>query len=436
MVVASGKAAVPAAVGAGRQDNVIVASGNDAGRRTSMTPPAPLAAAPLGASRGMLQEQRAPPKVSHAGDLEITDDFDDLDDDDHHHDVSSSGFAASPGPTGKPTPKGALIATSRALSLRRATFAGIPGSGEEGRGRISFGEEWRGKGFVFSTVEGLGYGLVQTKGGPYRPNLRVPGTKLELSRDRYVPDGVTENMEVFEIADLDTLRDFITANVDTFVGNDPNRHGIIQLLYSAVLSRGIETIREEDFDEFGCSLIGRHSYCTQVRLDVRSHLKQELVNLLLLGQALSNTHDGDIRLGGEPGNPPTTDFKLLKGPKRQSQFGLLSLFEHYGSIRVGEYLKSPKQPIFVVCSESHFTVLFSTEGELVTWPAGAARALWRPFDLFYYDGLAGQDGEIRLRVKPGRGRVEESALTPPLELVIGTKWEGAEVEWHGSDPLL
>ena len=49
---------------------------------------------------------------------------------------------------------------------------------------------------------------------------------------------------------------------------------------------------------------------------------------------------------------------VLKGIEKQSDIGLLSLFEHYKSIKVGNNLKNPKFPIWVICSESHFTVLF------------------------------------------------------------------------------
>ena len=49
---------------------------------------------------------------------------------------------------------------------------------------------------------------------------------------------------------------------------------------------------------------------------------------------------------------------VLKGVEQRSDVGLLSLFEHYKSIVVGKNLKYPKYPIWVVCSESHFTVLF------------------------------------------------------------------------------
>ncbi|KAJ3216410.1 hypothetical protein HDU67_009464 [Dinochytrium kinnereticum] len=395
----------------------------------------------------------------HYGDLEITDDigFDDDDDDDEFLDRSLNHQRGSLGMNSlgiaSPLSKGSLITTQKALMLRRVTFAGT--GTEESRTRATFPDEWRGKGFVLnSQTPDLSYGLVQSRGGPcgllaalqaymlkyllfgqdktalkFKPNLRVQ-SKSDLSRERYIPDGITENMELHEFVDAVPLREFLAFNLDSFMNNDPYRHGLIQLLYSAVLSRGAETIREEDFDETGCSLIGRHAYCTQ-----------ELVNLLLMGRAISNVHDGDIHLGGGAAGE---DVKVLKGFKKTQQFGYLTLFEHYGSLKVGDYLKNPTLPIFVVCAESHFSILFSTDDRPLTKTnstGGKASVPVRGFDLYYYDGLAGQDTEIRLAVRPScDGKKADDGgddkLTPPLELVIGTRWEGAEVEWHGSEPLL
>ena len=57
-----------------------------------------------------------------------------------------------------------------------------------------------------------------------------------------------------------------------------------------------------------------------------------MVNLILNGKANSNVHDGDIRLGDENGN--AKDVKILKGIRSSCQFGFLSLFEHYKSLKV------------------------------------------------------------------------------------------------------
>ncbi|KAJ3027820.1 UNVERIFIED_CONTAM: hypothetical protein HDU68_003021, partial [Siphonaria sp. JEL0065] len=313
------------------------------------------------------------PKKSTMNDLEIMDDFDD----DEYSITSDPGGPVSGAKLGiggalsaleGVTSGGALISTQKAFILRKLVFPGAMGAGEESRARCTFTEEWKGKGFCFSENPELAYGTVQIKGGPcgllasvqayilkhllfvekahnirigklrpgisqchtalidsfteilwqaggtrhrravvaiYNPNLRV-NSSVNLHREKYVPDGITENMQLFEFFDINQLRAFLTANISTFMVNDPSRHGLIQLLYSVILSRGPETIREEDFDEVDCSMIGRHGYCTQ-----------EMVNLILMGQAISNVHDGDFKLGEGP------DVKVLKGMKKTCQFGYL-----------------------------------------------------------------------------------------------------------------
>ncbi|KAJ3254612.1 hypothetical protein HDU77_003992 [Chytriomyces hyalinus] len=428
-------------------------------------------------------------------DIQVLDDFDE----DEYSISSDVGIPLLPSKFGGPNhnTQGSLITTQKAMLLRKAVFPGTLTGGEESRARMTFSEEWKGKGFCFNVVQqDLAYGLVQVKGGPcgllaavqayvlkyllfvdsahslrngklrpgkqecqaalveaiaeilwqaggtrhrkavvaiYNPNLRAnPGGNLQ--REKYTPDGITENMELFEFFGTTELKSFLTANLSTFTVNDPNRHGLIQLLYSAILSRGADTVREEDFDELDSSMIGRHGYCTQ-----------EMVNLILVGQAISNVHDGDYRLG------EGADVKVLKGIKRTSQFGYLSLFEHYGSMKVGEYMKTPHLPIFVICSESHFTVLFSVERDLLSKVDNAVPVksrskattppTYEPFLLYYYDGLANQDCEISLEVERTDSRRHEhgssDALVPPLEQVIRTKWADAvSVKWIGTDPLL
>ncbi len=72
---------------------------------------------------------------------------------------------------------------------------------------------------------------------------------------------------------------------------------------------------------------------------------------------------------------------------------LCSIVFDFPLSKVGAYLKTPRYPIWVVCSESHFSVLFGLQRELLTNPDRGLE-----FDLYYYDGLANQQEEIRLTV--------------------------------------
>ncbi|EDK98726.1 RIKEN cDNA C330043M08, isoform CRA_b [Mus musculus] len=192
---------------------------------------------------------------------------------------------------------------------------------------------------------------------------------------------------------------------------------VLQKLLFEGDNRTNSNLVRQDFDVPTSHLIGAHGYCTQ-----------ELVNLLLTGRAVSNVFNDVVELDSGDGN-----ITLLRGIEARSDIGFLSLFEHYNVCQVGCFLKTPRFPIWVVCSESHFSILFSLQPELLCdWRSE------RLFDLYYYDGLANQQEEIRLTVDTTKTAPADSCsdLVPPLELCIRTKWKGASVNWNGSDPIL
>ena len=126
-----------------------------------------------------------------------------------------------------------------------------------------------------------------------------------------------------------------------------------------------------------------------------------MVNLALTGRARSNVFNGVQDLGG----------LVLRGIDSRAEIGFLSLFEHYENIAVGSHLKSPRLPIWVVCSESHYTVLFGLDNALATTVPPQGR-----FDLFYYDELARQREEIRLSIDVSKSTPpqKDGDLEPPI----------------------
>jgi len=79
---------------------------------------------------------------------------------------------------------------------------------------------------------------------------------------------------------------------------------------------------------------------------------------MLVGRACSNVHDGDKNM----------DDLILKGINRRSEIGFLTFFEHFGHFEVGERFKKPVLPIWIICSESHYSILFSTNFALASQP--------------------------------------------------------------------
>lgn len=108
------------------------------------------------------------------------------------------------------------------------------------------------------------------------------------------------------------------------------------LLLGLVFTRGVEKICA-DCDDVHVQLVGTFSYCSQ-----------ELVHLALLGVACSHVFDGKKEVGGQ----------VLRGVMTRGTVGHLSLLEHYKYVEVGDFLKCPRMPVWVVGSESHYTVLF------------------------------------------------------------------------------
>ncbi|NWS56700.1 MINY4 hydrolase, partial [Chunga burmeisteri] len=316
-----------------------------------------------------------------------------------------------------------------------------------------FSEEWKIQSFTFSDIPQLKYGIVQKKGGPcgvlaavqacvlqqlifgdsnrnkdsrcLQPSevhrtkclsmaiadilWRAGGNEkaivaLPSGRQQFTPigkykaDGILETLILHSATRYEDLTVFLQQNIHQF---EIGPYGCILLTVSVILTRSINLVRN-DFDVLTNRLIGSHGYCTQ-----------ELVNLLLTGKAVSNVFNNVIELDSGNGN-----ITILKGITSRSDIGLLSLFEHYDVCQVGCYLKTPKYPIWLVCSESHFSVLFCLEKDLLDdWKTE------RRFDLYYYDGLANQEEEIRLTVDTTQMCAEdkENDLTPPLEHCIRTK---------------
>lgn len=120
-----------------------------------------------------------------------------------------------------------------------------------------------------------------------------------------------------------------------------SRMGAMLFLISALLSRGLDYV-QADRDDPTPSLVTAPF----------GHASQEIVNLLLCGQAVPNVFDGRMDLGGG---------MCLKGISTSVEVGFLTLLESLNFCKVGQHLKCPKWPIWVVGSESHYTVLFALD---------------------------------------------------------------------------
>jgi len=164
---------------------------------------------------------------------------------------------------------------------------------------------------------------------------RVPGDSCaidEIVPSCFGPD--TFEMKSFRsraglLSELETLCANTTFSTDL---------GVLLVLLSMVLSRGVGAL-VADRDDSGQPLV----------TSPFGHASQEIVNLFLVGKAVSNVFDGNMEMGGDI---------QLKGIPSKAQVGFLTLLESLNYMKVGRFLKEPEYPIWVMGSESHYTVLY------------------------------------------------------------------------------
>jgi len=133
---------------------------------------------------------------------------------------------------------------------------------------------------------------------------------------------------------LSTSNDAQAAPLDSF--RKPG--GVLLLVMSMVYSRGAKLIQSEFDDPEGTKLTSQFGHCGQ-----------ELMNLLLTGQAVSNVFDNTMKPSGD---------LTCRGIQSRPMIGYLTQLEALRYCESGGYYKSPHFPIWVVGSTSHFTVLF------------------------------------------------------------------------------
>lgn len=147
-------------------------------------------------------------------------------------------------------------------------------------------------------------------------------------------------VRVFSFASMSSLLNQLGSLLPIF----RSRVGALLFLFSALLSRGLEAI-QLDRDDPGQPLVTAPF----------GHASQEIVNLLICGHAVPEVFDGNMDVGGG---------MTVKGIPSKVEVGFLTLLEAFKYCTVGQFLKRPKWPIWVVGSESHYTVLFAIQSNI------------------------------------------------------------------------
>mmetsp|Transcript_29891 Transcript_29891/g.50224 ORF Transcript_29891/g.50224 Transcript_29891/m.50224 type:complete len:574 (-) Transcript_29891:113-1834(-) len=160
--------------------------------------------------------------------------------------------------------------------------------------------------------------------------------------------------------------------------------GALLVLFSMLLSRGLDGVQEDRDDPEG-----------PLVTEPFGHASQEIVNLFLCHKAVANVFDGNIDLG---------EGMQLKGIPTPVQVGFLTLMESLHLLQVGDRLKRPSWPVWVVGSESHYSVLFATEAAVQEDPEDEEATEERTRRVFDRRDTSG-----------GGGFISPEALAPLLE---------------------
>ena len=85
---------------------------------------------------------------------------------------------------------------------------------------------------------------------------------------------------------------------------------------------------------------------------------------------------------------------ILKGVKERQEFGFMTIFEHFKYLEVGSNQKTPFLPIWVICKEYHYSILFAKDSR-------ANENIAEKFDVIYYDELYNTDDRLLLTITLG-----------------------------------
>ena len=149
-------------------------------------------------------------------------------------------------------------------------------------------------------------------------------------------------------------KDAVAAQLDAFTAEG----GVVLLLYSCLLSRGVDQTKKDIAADVGEPplILPPFHICTS-----------ELMGLLCNGRAGGNTSAYCVSTGAKQ------DW--------ETDVGLLSAQEKEQGVPVADSLKAPPYPVWILHGGDHFTVLFSNVVAGV--PEGGA-----PFPLYHWNGLA------------------------------------------------
>ncbi|KAM8953877.1 inactive ubiquitin carboxyl-terminal hydrolase MINDY-4B isoform 2-T2 [Pelodytes ibericus] len=240
----------------------------------------------------------------------------------------------------------------------------------------------------------------------------------------YKTDNFTEQLQLIEFPEKEKIEKFLCSHIYCF--RDEGSHGVILFLYSLLLSRTFERLREDlDFTTIHLLHFSGGNYTA----------RQAVLNMIITGRARPHVFNGDQTLEEE---------NLVKhGVLTRSDVGYLHWsrdeMEQDRLPNVGSMLKTPKFPIWLCNINGTYSVLFGTNTSLLgDWK------MEHIFELYFYSGQSNQTKSVHLTIDThshhweGRYKANEAdpeKRFPSLEMTVRTKWEGAAINWNGTVPF-
>lgn len=194
----------------------------------------------------------------------------------------------------------------------------------------------------------------------------------------WVPDEFHERLSVHTCDNIEEVERFYAENYHVLTGN----YGVLKFMYTVLLTKVSDCIGLPTMQTFKwCSryffplemqkvqnIIGELLDSSEPLIhDTYGCGSQGLINLMLTGQAVPHVWDFDKDVGGlskfcliNRGGRDFTDACVhqiteLRGISQQSDIGFLTLMEQLRYCTVGSFYKNPKNPVWVMASETHLT---------------------------------------------------------------------------------
>ncbi|XP_075158494.1 ubiquitin carboxyl-terminal hydrolase MINDY-3 homolog [Haematobia irritans] len=178
-----------------------------------------------------------------------------------------------------------------------------------------------------------------------------------IADEEVSPEEYHNRLNVLHFNSIEELEKYYSHNFDVLSA----KYGVLLFMYTVLLTKGIDNVNSELLDTSEPLIHNTYGYGSQA-----------LINLMLTGRAVAHVWDNDQDVGG----------LKLRGIDEQSDIGFITLMEQMRYCTVGSFYKNPRNPVWVMGSETHLTVLFSNEKRLVSpeTPSEIARRVFKSYD--------------------------------------------------------